>query len=137
MKALFTAINNRFIEMTDGARNTAYTLLGGRLFNGSALPDTPYPYAVFFIASGVEDGTVTEEMDDVLMQFSVYDDQQSASQICDIYEALKDLYHRCQLTIAGHNHIHMHRNTHHLIPRDADGIWEYVFDFNILTERIN
>ena len=136
MKPLFTAINDRFIETTNGAHNEAYLLLEGRLFNGSALPDTPHPYAIFFIVSGVEDGTSTEEMDDVLMQFSIYDDQQSASRICDIYEALKDLYHDCKLMITGHNLVHMHRSTHHLIPRDKDGIWEYVQDFNILTEKI-
>lgn len=142
MKDLFTGIYSKFAELTGTppANNALFTALSGRLYNTFAPEPATYPYGVFLLVSGVPDWTFTDDMENVLIQVSLFDNLQSSANICAAYDALDALYHTCTLSMSNYTSIYMWREMQHLLREfEADiggpGIWQYVVQFRILLQK--
>ena len=83
------------------------TAIGSRLYDGRVPQNPVSPYAVFFIVSTVPDRTFTEDMLDILLQFSIFSSSAEQTEILDIGAALIALYDRCTLTATGSKQIFM------------------------------
>lgn len=135
MKQLTTAI---FGKLAGSALNTA---IGGRLFKGRAPEATVYPYAVFYLVSDTPADTFTDKIDNVLVQFSLFSETPSSSEVEDLYTHLKTLYDDCSLTVAGRTVIWMVRENAMLMveddttPAGAGQVWHYAVDYNIIEQR--
>jgi hypothetical protein len=129
MKELFTAL------YTKSTGSTLSTALGGRLYNTIAPQGQPMPFCVFSMVSGVHDWTFTEDMEDVVIQFSLFESSQSPGTICDNYNKLIALYDNCALSVSSYTHILMHRQNQQLLRDEEDGVWHYVVEYRIIIEK--
>ena len=101
MNALKTAIYGKM------AGSAFATSIGSRLYDGRAPQNPVSPYAVFFIVSTVPDRTFTEDMSDILLQFSIFSSSPEQTEILVANAALVALYDRCSLSASGWKQILM------------------------------
>ena len=127
MKELFTGIYTKFSN--DGDLSGVVT---GMYFT-EAPQDAVMPYVVFHKISGVPDHTFTEDMENVIIQFNIFDDHSSSTTVNDIYAKLTALFDWCTLTVAGWNSIYMKRELDNL-TRDND-IWNYFAQFRLEIQK--
>lgn len=132
MKALFTALVNKI-------SGTAFsTGIGGRFYLGKAPQSAVMPYCVFQTVSGVPDNTFTEDLQNRVVQFTLYDnDPSSASGILDDYANLRTVFDDCKLTVTGYMHLTMDWESE--IGPEPDitdpATWQLVCEYRILTEK--
>jgi len=121
MQVLFTGLYNKYLS--NAALKAAIT---GFYFT-EAPQDAVMPYVVYNLVSNVPDWTYTEDMENSLLQFSIFDDHSSSTTINDIYEKLTALFDWCVLTVEGYSHIYMKREFN-ILTRGND-IWKYVIQY--------
>lgn len=136
MKNLTTAIFSKC-----SAGTSFYTDIGGRLYKGRAPEGAAFPYAVFFVVSDVPDDTFKDNIEDVLIQFSLFSSTPSSGEIEDMFAHLKALYDDCVLTITGNTLIWMIRGVAQLLseeettPSGTQNVWHYTVDYSIVMEK--
>lgn len=127
MQVLFQAIYSKFSGNVD---------LSGAV-TGMHLTEAPqgsvYPYIVYHKISGVPDYTYTEDMENMLIQFNIFDDNSSSTTINDIYKKLKALYDYCSLTVSGWNSIYMRRELDNLTKEND--IWNYFLQYRLEIQK--
>ena len=121
MQVLFTGLYNKYLS--DAALKAVIT---GFYFT-EAPQDAAMPYVVYNLVSNVPDWTYTEDMENSLIQFSIFDDHSSSTTINDIYEKLTALFDWCVLTIEGYSHIYMKREFN-ILTREND-TWHYAIQY--------
>ena len=121
MKELFTGIYSKY-----NSNEALKAVITGFYFT-EAPQDAVMPYVVYNLVSNVPDWTYTEDMENSLLQFSIFDDHSSSTTINDIYEKLTALFDWCVLTIEGYSHIYMKREFN-ILTRGND-IWKYVIQY--------
>jgi hypothetical protein len=136
MKNLTTAIFAKCGVATD-----LYSDVGGRIYKGRAPEGASYPYVVFFLVSDMPAGTFTEDIEDVLIQFSLFSKTSSSTEIEDMFTHLKALYDDCSLSVTGNTFLYMHRqNTtaaieDHTTPTGEAQVWAYYVDYSIMMKK--
>jgi hypothetical protein len=98
-----------------------------------AIQGAVYPYCVYHKISGVPNYTYTEEAENIIIQFDLYDDNSSATDINTAFSALTTLYDWCSLTVAGWNSIYMKRELD-LLNREND-IWHYIVSYRLEIQK--
>jgi len=121
MQVLFTGLYNKYLS------NAALKAVITGFYFTEAPQDAVMPYVVYHLVSNVADWTYTEDMENSLIQFSIFDDHSSSTTINDIYEKLTALFDWCVLTVEGYSHIYMKREFN-ILTRGND-IWEYVIQY--------
>lgn len=101
MIALKTAIYGKM------AGTPLATAIGSRLHDGRAPQNPTPPYVVYFIISTVPDRTFSEDMSDVILQFSIFSIASGKTEILDINAKLIALYDKCSITASGWKQIFM------------------------------
>ncbi len=127
MQVLFQAIYSKFSN--NGALSGAVT----GMYLTEAPQGTAYPYIVYHKISGRPDYTFSEDMENVLIQFNIYDSNSSSTTINDIYTKLTALFDWCTLTVSGWDSIYMKRELDDL-TRDND-IWRYLVQFRLEIQQ--
>jgi hypothetical protein len=137
IKELFKAIYSRFSVVT----NDLNTDVGGRFYKDIA-PDNPeYPYVVYSMISDVPDKTFTEDMEDVYIQFSLFSNSSSSTEIEDMYSHLKELYDECQMVPTGSDLVWMKRENATRIDSDevttngTTHIYGYAVDYIVKISK--
>lgn len=125
MKALTKAI---FSKLSGSSLSTA---IGGRLYEGLAPNGATMPYCSYYIVNVSRDWTFGAGEQDVLVQFSLFDNNSSADTIKDAYDLLKALYDRASLTPTAGTVYFMRLESCNGFNRDEDGIWQCDSDFRI------
>ena len=87
--------------MTKCAGSAFSTDLGGRIYEANAPQDADYPYCVFSIVGGSDEGTFTEMIDDVMIQFSLFSISSGPGEVGTAYADLIALFDNAILTITG------------------------------------
>lgn len=90
--------------VSKAAGSAFLTSIGSRLRRGRAEQNEIYPYCVFLLPVNGDPlslSTFTEDIDDIMMQFSIFSSLHASSEAWTIYENLKSLYDGCTLTITG------------------------------------
>ena len=137
MKNLTTGIYTLF-----NTANDFNTAIGGRLFKGRAPVGTVLPYAIFFVVSDAYDPTFNEDIEDVLIQFSLFSETSSSAEIEDMYIALKSLYDNTSFPVTGNIVINMQRLQATISCIEADAVsgseayWQYDVDYSCVMQKI-
>lgn len=129
MKALFTGIFNLFTTGTPAI----YTSVGGRLYLTEAPQNTSFPYIVYYLISNDYDFQFEEDYEEFIIQFNIFDDDASASDIGTYFENLKSLYDWSSPTVTGYSVINFTREFAQL-ARDDD-VWQYTVQYRVLLEK--
>ena len=129
MRVLFEGIYSLFAT----GSTTIYANVGGRLYLSEAPQNTSFPYIVFYLVSDDYDFQFTEDYEDILIQFNIFDDKASPSNISNYFENLKTLYDWSSPTVVGYTVIKFVREFAQLV-RDDD-VWQYTVQYRILLEK--
>lgn len=129
MNALFDAIYAKFIA--DGKYGLAQLHNTEAVF--SETNPLVYPYAVFsLIAATSELADFTEDWENCLIQFNLFDDDPSSSDISTAYKALKDAFHKFDLVVVGSETISLIKEVANLIR--VEKRWQYNVSFRIIIQ---
>ena len=135
MKNLTTAIYAKI------AASAFSTSIGGRLYKARAPQPATWPYVVYDIITNMPADTFTETLEEVTIQFTIFSDASSTTEIEDILTDLKALYDNCSLSITGNTHIFMQRQSASMWSGDLDvdegggQYYQYNVDYNILMKK--
>ncbi len=83
MRKLFEGIYAKFVA--DASLVAAVT----DLYNTEAPPNAVFPYIVYSLVSNTIDLDSSQNWENYLIQFNIFDDSRSSGGICDIFELLK------------------------------------------------
>jgi len=131
MKTLFTGIYNLFAP--GGAKPAFYTSLTGKMYLTEAPQNTAYPYAIYHLIANDYDFTFQDDLEEFIIQFSIYDDKMSASNITDYFENLKTLYDWASPVVTGYSTTWMIREFAELLR--LDDVWQYVIQYRVLLHK--
>lgn len=129
MKALFAAIYSKFVG------SELEPLILGGMHNTISPEGEIFPIVVFQVVSAIPDWTFSEDFENILLQFNIFDKAQSPLGICNDYEALVALYDDCVLLVSGWENISMQREDHNLARDEENGVWQYSIQYRILLEK--
>jgi len=136
MQVLFNSIYNKFKGST-GA-DSPFVLLGGRLYFTEAPQESVYPYGVYSLISDVPSwifGTSESTMENYLIQFNVFDDNSSSTDVNTASKALTDLYDWCDdLNTSGYSNIYMKREMSNLTREAESGVWNFFVQYRVETQ---
>ena len=135
MKKLTTALMTKFNETDGGVHNSLYTLVSGKMYKERAPQDAAPPYIVYHIISDVPDWTFDTDFERVRIQFNLYSDEESSSEVEDIYAALRSVYEWKELTVEDWSHVYMRRELARLSKDPEDDMWVWAVDYEILVEQ--
>ena len=129
MKAFFTGIYNLF---TTGSP-AIYTNVGGRFYLTEAPQNTAFPYIVYYLANNDYDYQFVEDFEDFLIQFNIFDDKASASNISTYFENLKTLFDWSAPTVTGYKVSSFVREFAQLAKDDE--VWQYTVQYRVLLQK--
>lgn len=130
MNALFTGIYSHF-----NTANALNTSLAGQLYPHEAPESATYPYGVYYLISDVPEYDFSDDRERVAVQFSLFSSTYSSVEIARLYEELKALFDRAELTVAGFRSLSFMRDAAQLIRDEENGTWAYHVDYEALLER--
>ena len=134
MKNLTTSIYGKLTGSALASR------IGTRLYKGRAPERADYPYIVFQIISDVPNNTFTENLEDILIQFSLFSSTSGTTEVENMYTDLKTLYDECSMTIIGSTLLHMLRQNailmteDHTTPNGTVSVWHYAVTYEVKTK---
>lgn len=132
MTPLITGIYSKF---TAAPANTFYTAMGGRLYHAEAPQGATFPYTVVFAVSSEHEWTFTDTMEEVLIQFSIFTNESSATNAGAHWAKLIALYDDASLTIAGYSRVSMIRGQSRLLRDTENNIWQYTIEYECFLEK--
>ena len=135
MNNLLTAIRSK------ATGSTLSTYVGGRIYLDEIPENVPvvYPYITFFIVSGTQERTFTENYTNTMIQFSLFSASAGATEVTTMYSRLKSLYDECALTITSSTLVWMREMSLATFVDDAlvdnamQRVKHWAVDFEILT----
>lgn len=135
MKEVFQSIHSKYNGDTTGLK----LLLTNGLHPGMAPQNSTFPYGTYSMVSNVTDEGFKFTIDDMLIQFNFFSRNASASSVCNVFTAAKNLYDWCTLSTTGstqYSHILMKREFSHLLSEDVGDykVWHYVLQHRILWQ---
>ena len=133
MKTLFTGIYNLFVTGPYGFVPAIYLAMPGKLYLNEAPQNTTFPYIVYYVEGNDYDYQFVEDFEDFIIQFNIFDDKASASNITDYFEKLKDLYDWSIPTVTGYTVSRFVREFAQLV-RD-DEVWQYTVQYRVLLQK--
>lgn len=130
MKVLFAGIYTFFSAAPATALNTA---LGGRFYPHEAPQGATFPYCVYRLISDVPEYAFggSKNISMFRMQFSLYSEKSSSTEVLDLYENLKTLFDGCRLTVTGYTFLSCIRELSILYRFPDTNIWEHHTDYII------
>ena len=131
MKPLFEGIYTLFTADTE---DDLYQAVSGRFYMGSAPQDATYPHIVYSLVSDMPDEHLSDSplIEDILLQFSLYSQKKSASEVADMFTYLKAMFDDCIVTVSGYSLIEFTRDQANLIRDEENNIWHYAVDYNVI-----
>jgi hypothetical protein len=115
--------------------NTFNTAIGGRIYFDEAPQDATFPYCVYFMQDNVQDWTFNSNIENFIIQISLYSSDSSDLQMQDLYTKLVALldYKSTTLTVSGYTNPYLKRVFTNG-PSRIDGVWSCDVRFEIEIE---
>ncbi len=134
MNPLFQAIYNKYNNSTG---HGAYTSIAGRFFHNVAPQESTFPYVVYFSVTDVDELNFTDEIEDFIIQFNIFSENNSSLEKGQILENFKSLWDNCNLTVTDWRHIQFQRS---LVLENNDftqapPIQGYSVQYDVLIEK--
>lgn len=142
MKNFYISLYTYFSQTTDAVHNDFFNDVGGRMYQFEAPDDAEYPYCVYKHISDYQIDTFTSDIDNIIIQFSVYSEKSSKQEILNTMTHLKDLFTDCGLTVSNGYVIYFYWVNDSIIieevntPSGIQEISHFTCDFNTVFERI-
>ena len=136
MRPVWKGIYSKFTASTSAA---FYADMRGQMFLQQARQNTTFPYCVFSIVGHDRDWMFNRDVEDMLIQFNIFDDRHS-SDIGKAFDDLNTLYDGCQMTTTGYNFIHMNLDWSQMVKYEDEitqhtrPIWQYTVQYHMLIE---
>lgn len=127
MKVLFEGIYSKY----NGSSALKAKING--MYPTEAPQGATYPYAVYHKITGVPDWTFDADMENCVIQFNIYDNSNSSTNVNSAYDALTTLYDWCDLSVTGYSHIYMKRLLDRL--ERVDEKWLYVCQYRLEIQK--
>lgn len=132
MKALWTAIINR------SSGSTFSSNVGKRIYAGQAPQKTSFPFCVFHQLPGEVEYVSRARYETIPIQFSIYTQESSPSNIGTYADNLKSRFDDCTLAVSGYHFGKMERqNPGVILPDQKEGIWHYAIDYDVLLRKVS
>lgn len=137
MKTFLQSINAKITATsgTPAVHNSFYNSISGRYYFNHAPQDSSYPLCVSYLINVNHDWVFKTDLENIILQFSIYSSNPSSSEICDVYEYLKLLFDDTTLTVTNYTFVKMIRDFQNLSWLDDVGIWRYVIQYNIQLSK--
>ena len=132
MQSLFVGLFNKFTGSTGAG--SLYALLGGKKLHPNEAPQgSAYPYGVYYLISDVPEYTFSETIENTLIQFNLFDDDSSATDINTAFTALTTLYDWATISIDGYTSVYMQRELSYLTKEED--IWNYMIQYRLVFQK--
>jgi hypothetical protein len=131
MQVLMNGIYNKFTGSTGAG--SIYALLGGRVYPTEAPQEAAFPYSVYNLISDVPEYTFNETIENAVIQFNIFDDDKSVTNINTDFTALTTLYDWSTLTITGYTSVYMKRELS-FVTREED-VWNYMIQYRLVFQK--
>gem|GEM_PF-3826373 len=128
MNALLTAIFNRFTGSDFSAD------IGGRMYSRYAPQGVAFPYAVVSIPFGLSDWMFVERFDDVDVQFNLFSQNTSETEIGTMLTNLRARYDDTTLTVSGYTFLYCQHERSLTLSDPELNIRQYSVFYNILLQ---
>ncbi len=125
MKVVFNAVFNKWTA--DGK----YGLT--EMYNTVADDEAVFPYATVSLINDLPDWTFTEDSEDCLIQFSIFDDDPLSSDILDAAKALTDAFDKFDLEVVGYSTVSLTREPANLTQ--VEKVWQYIVTYRIIIQK--
>lgn len=132
MNNLFKSIYSHFI---DTPHNDFYNSLNGRLYYGMAPQSCDYPYAVYFGVTSTPEDTLTEEIDEVTIQFNVYSELNTSTESGELLNQCRALFDKQDLEVTGSKDIYLTREFSTPSWRNGE-VWVSSIEFSTLIQEV-
>jgi len=133
VRVLFAAIKTKFDAVKVG---NFYADMSGRLYFHEAPQGATYPYCVYqMISDAPEYYFNSERFEDFLIQFAIFDNDQSGYDITGYYESLKTMFDDVVLTVSGYTNVIFERESARLTRDPEDNVWQYSVDYRVMCEK--
>lgn len=135
MNNILTGIYNTF------AGSQLSTDIGGRIYLDQAPSGTPFPYLVYQVVSVVPQDTFKDNIEDALVQFSIFSSSTGLTEITTLYNDLNTLFDDTVLTITSNTSIWCVRQNlvTQMEPITTDtgefNIRHWAIDYSILVQK--
>lgn len=134
MKDLFTGL---YTEFSSVPYSSFYNGLTGGLHLEEAPQGTAFPYGVYGLVNNSPEYTWTNRIEEATIDFTLY--SESATEITQLYEKLKEQFDDCSLTVAGYSHLKFQRENAWLnkLPSEIPNksIWGYTVQYQVLIHQ--
>ena len=140
MQALLAGI---YSKLTTGTP-AIYTTVGGRIYfhevpdniAGSAKNTFPYlVYSVISLEPTYRFASGSVELEEAIVQFSLYSDKSSSTEANTMYTQLNALLQHSSLTVSGYNSLLMQRENARLVRDVTRRTWHYAVDYMIIIQE--
>jgi len=141
MNNLLAAITDKFMPAPLYAAPALYSDVGGRIYLDKADQEAIFPYIVFFIVTDVPEYTFKDNLEDILLQFSIFSTSGSIVEIATIYNDLKSLFDDCSMVITSNTLIWFVRKNlvtmmdETTTPEGTVGVKAWHVDYSILMQK--
>jgi hypothetical protein len=136
MKTLSEALWNKFSAVDINSVHTdLYIATKGQLYKERAKQNAILPYVVYHIISDVPEWNFCSDFEKVRIQFDLYSEANSSTEVEDLYAKLKSLFDWQTLTIVGWDHVYMKRELARLSRDPTEDVWTYNADYEIFLEK--
>jgi len=125
MKVLFEAIYARWLS--EGKLGLT------QLYNTEADDDAVFPYGVFTTNITSDDPGFGEEGEDCLIMFVLFSKETLATELCEVFEALKVAFDKHDLVIVGYETISLTREPANMIR--IEKVWQYNVTYSLLIQK--
>ena len=125
MKVLFEAIYARWLS--EGKLGLS------QLYNTVADDDAVFPYGVFTTNITSDDPGFGEEGEDCLIMFVLFSKETLATELCEVFEALKVAFDKHDLVIVGYETISLTREPANMIR--IEKVWQYSVTYSLLIQK--
>ncbi len=103
-----------------------------KLWDTEAPPKESYPYATYSLPSQTADYSMDQEFENCLVQFNLYSEQSSPSQLESMFEALKN-FDFCAISVPDYTTLIMERMP--AIRTRVEEIWQYAVTYRVRLEK--
>ena len=125
MKVLFDAIYAHFLS--EGKLGLT------ELYLTEAPDDVVWPYGTFKTNITPGNGEFSINWEDCLITFALFSDVVGHTEVCNLFQALKDAFDKHDLDVIGYEPISLIREP--AILRKVKGIWRYDVDYRLLVAK--
>jgi len=119
------------------AKFAADPILSGAVTNmyfDVAPPQTAFPYIVYSLVSSVPKWVFpARAMEDMLIQFNIFSDEDAETEASRIYGYLRDCFDNTSLTVCGYGFVMMQRTSNVLMK--ADNVWMYNATYRLMAQQ--